>query len=294
MLLGWLIQRLTTFAEQIRQHMTTTVLWACIPSVALLNIPHMTLNPQNLVPALMAWLIFTGAVLWSLLWQKYWKLDHKTTTCLILTTGLGNTSFVGLPMVQALFGSAGLPTALMLDQAGTFFILSTWGLWLTLRASQSKPSTLLILKRLFKFPPFLAFGLGLALLFTHQQLPNFLSPLAEALADCLMPLALMTVGLQLKSASEPLPIKWMIAGLSYKLILAPLLILLTCLWLRPPTLIAQVSVVESAMGPMITAAVLATQYRLNPALASRMVSWGIPLSLVTLLGWFGLAKLLFN
>jgi predicted permease len=37
--------------------------------------------------------------------------------CLILTAGLGNTSF-GFPIIEALYGEEGLKTAILVDQPG--------------------------------------------------------------------------------------------------------------------------------------------------------------------------------
>jgi predicted permease len=43
-----------------------------------------------------------------------------------------------------------------------------------------------------------------------------------------------------------------------------------------------VSIMESAMAPMITGAILASNYGLKPKLSSMMIGIGIPLSFITL------------
>jgi predicted permease len=50
------------------------------------------------------------------------------TGCLILTAGLGNTSFLGFPIIEALYGQEGMKTAILVDQPGTFVVLSTLGI----------------------------------------------------------------------------------------------------------------------------------------------------------------------
>jgi predicted permease len=47
-----------------------------------------------------------------------------------------------------------------------------------------------------------------------------------------------------------------------------------------------VSIMESAMAPMITAAILASSYGLKPKLSSMMIGIGIPLSFLTLAFWY--------
>ncbi len=76
-------------------------------------------------------------------------------------------------------------------------------------------------------------------------------------------------------------------GLAYKLLLAPALILLLYAVLadrRDPAI--AVCVLEAAMAPMITGAIVAASYGLKPKLANMMVGIGIPLSFLTLLGWW--------
>ena len=76
-------------------------------------------------------------------------------------------------------------------------------------------------------------------------------------------------------------------GLGFKLILAPLMIYLLYIQLLGfRGLDMQVTLFEAAMPPMITAAIVASEHRLNPPLANLMVAIGIPLSFVTLHVWW--------
>ena len=47
---------------------------------------------------------------------------------------------------------------------------------------------------------------------------------------------------------------------------------------------------EAAMAPMITGSILAIMYGLNPKLATQMVGIGVPLSFLTLYGWYHLLE----
>jgi hypothetical protein len=51
-------------------------------------------------------------------------------------------------------------------------------------------------------------------------------------------------------------------------------------------LIVEVSILESAMAPMITGTIVASQYGLKPKLASMMVGIGIPVSFLTIAIWY--------
>jgi len=80
--------------------------------------------------------------------------------------------------------------------------------------------------------------------------------------------------------------KCLSAGLAYKLLLAPGLVLGASLVFQVKGFPAKASILEAAMAPMITSAILASEYKLNPRLANLMVSVGTLLSLGTTAFWF--------
>jgi hypothetical protein len=46
----------------------------------------------------------------------------------MLTGGLANTSFVGLPMIDTFYGPQFLGLGILIDQLGSYFVLSTLGI----------------------------------------------------------------------------------------------------------------------------------------------------------------------
>ena len=56
-------------------------------------------------------------------------------------------------------------------------------------------------------------------------------------------------------------------------------------------LLMDVSIMEAAMAPMITASILASTYGLKPKLSSMMIGFGIPLSFITLAFWFWILQI---
>jgi len=80
-------------------------------------------------------------------------------------------------------------------------------------------------------------------------------------------------------------------GLMYKLFLAPAVIYVIAIYIfNLNRLIFKVSLIESAMPPMVMGSVLATQFELNPKLANLMIGIGIPLSAATLALWYMLVR----
>jgi predicted permease len=137
------------------------------------------------------------------------------------------------------------------------------------------------------FPPFIA--LVVAVLLSPVAFPPVLNEALARIGDTLAPLALLSVGMQLRFDALREEGHLLCMGLCYKLLICPALVI-TLLWLLDveASPASSVSVIEAAMPPMIGAAVVATQYNLAPRLTSMLVGIGIPLGLFTASAWFWL------
>jgi hypothetical protein len=78
-----------------------------LPAVALLYIPEINWNFSLVLPFLMPVLVWTGSYLWVSFLGKFIKMSIETRGALILTSGLGNTSFLGFPLTEAYYGNEG-------------------------------------------------------------------------------------------------------------------------------------------------------------------------------------------
>ncbi|MCC5945708.1 MAG: AEC family transporter [Bernardetiaceae bacterium] len=282
---GVILRRLPAFPKNAHEGLNAFIFYISLPALAFRYIPTLDYRWEILYPALMPWLVFIFCIpLFELLGRAF-NWDRRTVGCLVLTCGLGNTSFVGFPLLEFFYGAEGLRYGLIADQAGSFLVVSSLGIAAAVYYDTGKPKAKDMLKKLISFPPFPAFII--ALLLTFVRVPDELNLVFEKLGATLSPLALFSVGLQLnwqQSAFRILPLS---LGLGYKLFLAPLLIYgLYAGVFRAEGMIIDVSVVEAAMAPMITGVLLASQYNLKPVLASMFAAIGIPLSLLTVWLWY--------
>lgn len=187
-------------------------------------------------------------------------------------------------MVRALLGEDALPYAVVYDQFGTFVLLSTFGLYvLASYGGNSRPGPRQMLARMVRFPP--VWALLFALLLMPAQPPHWIAAALQTLADAMLPLVMLAVGLtiELKLPREELPALGY--GLLLKLLVLPALALPLGLAFGLDGAALQVNVLESAMPSMITAAALAMMQGLAPRLAAALVAYGIVLSLATLPAW---------
>ncbi|RZK15348.1 MAG: AEC family transporter, partial [Pedobacter sp.] len=95
-----------------------------------------------------------------------------------------------------------------------------------------------------------------------------------------------SIGLQLKFGGWFSEIKHISFALCYKLILAPLSILIIALLLGMSGMIAKITIFEMAMPTLLTAGVVADQYNLNPKVSNLVVGIGILLSFITTGIWW--------
>lgn len=239
----------------------------------------------------MPWLLFAASavVFWGV--GRALGLPRGTVGALAVVGGLGNTSFMGLPMIEAFYGAPGMSTGIVIDQLGTYLVLSTVGIMLICFYSEGTITSREMARRIATFPPLIALVVAIALM--PVTYPAWASSVLARLGGTLAPLALVSVGLQLKLGDLPGNRASLAMGVGYKLVLGPLLILLVYaggLGLSGP--ITRVTLFEAAMAPQIGGAIVASQYGLNAPLISLMVGVGTVLSFVTLPLWWNAFQVL--
>jgi malate permease and related proteins len=172
------------------------IIHVSLPALIVLQIHSVTLKPQLLMSVAMPWIMFGLAVGFFYLLSRWFNFSRATTGALMLSGGLANTSFIGLPMIEAFFGKSDMGTGILIDQLGSYMVLNTLGITIAALYSAGSTSGSAILKRIIVFPPLLA--LIVAFMLMPFDLPAWLSDILKRLSDTLVPLALVSVGLQLR------------------------------------------------------------------------------------------------
>ena len=269
------------------------VINVALPALALVHLHRADLTFDLLASAAGAWLMLGTAALFFAFFARRAHLDPRTTGALILTGGLANTSFVGLPMIEAWIGRDGLPYGIVIDQLGSYLALSTFGLMVAARYSGQPLHWSEMARRIVTFPPLVA--LVIALVLRPVTFPPVLDDALARLGATVAPIALLSVGCQLRLGALRTHLNAVALGLGYKLVLGPLVIALALMLLfqldAPTTSLARTVIVfEAAMGPMIGAAVVANHFKLNSEITSLMVGLGVPLSLIAAPLWLAAAQ----
>lgn len=287
--LGFLLRRSVMPARAFAR-LNRFIVWIPLPATILLALHALRWDPSYWVPISMAWIVFLAAAALFSAAGKRCGWSSGTVGALILTAGLGNTSFLGFPLLRALYGERAIPIAVLTDQPGSFLVLSTLGI---LAASYFSARKAAIVGRMARFPPLWALIAAVAL-----RPFSWPAPVETGLRFCaslLIPLALISVGGALNFdrthlQRERSALTW---GLVYKLLAAPAALLLFYVYaLGHRGEPVRITLLEAAMGPMITGSIVAIEYGLNPELCSLIVGAGVPICLITVPLWAKLFSLL--
>jgi len=290
--LGILLQKVKSFPQNSHQVLNQFVIYISLPALAFYYIPKIKINSDLLFPIGVAWIGFGLSFLFFSLLGKSLGWSKKLIGCLVLTGGLGNTAFVGFPVIEALYGKEGLETAIIVDQPGTFVVLSTLGILVATYYSRGTASASMILKKILFFPPFIGFAIAALMNVVQFDFVNEMQIVFQKLGATVTPVALIAVGLQLTFERKSKHWGFLTLGLAFKLLIMPAFFCVFYLFILGKTgKVFDVSIMESAMAPMITASILASTYGLKPKLSSMMIGFGIPLSFITLAFWFWILQI---
>ena len=285
--LGFAMRRVPKFPAETPVVLNTFVMYVALPALVLQKIPALHFSWDLLIPALVPWILLLLVSGLILLLGRLLSWSRDIIVALLIVLPLGNTSFLGFPMIEALFGGDWLPYAMIYDQVGSFVALATWSTILAAvygsHSTQSQVSFVTMAMRILTFPPFLALMAGLLL--KSWTYPALLQTTLDNLAGTLVPLIMFAVGFQLKFSLAGERLSPLVSGLGIKLVLMPVLVLAAALTLGLSGKAVQVSVFEAAMPPMISAGAIAMMAGLAPRLVAALVGFGLLLSFITLPLW---------
>jgi malate permease and related proteins len=286
--LGIILRQSGRLPENAPSALNGFVIHVSLPAVILLYIHRLPIDASLVYPVAAPWILFGVGLILFVTVARLARWSAQTTGGLILSASLANTSFLGLPMIETFYGVSFVGVGILIDQLGTYMVLSTLGIIVAVMYSASQTdsvSAASVMRKVLKFAPFQA--LLLALILRPIDFSEGVEQLLGRLGATLAPLAFVSVGYQLRLGDLAGRIPALSLGLLFKLVLGPILItivLVKLLGTNGP--MTQVTIFEAAMAPQIGAAIVAMEHKLDPPLVTLMVGIGIPLSFLTLPLWW--------
>ena len=286
LIIGIVLKKSKIIPDNFHTSLNAFVINISLSAFSLYYISKIELNSSVIYPVLVVWIGIFAAILFFAGLGKIFGWKSSLIGALIMCAGFGNTSFVGIPLIQAMYGEEGLKTVMLVDQPG-FVALSTVGILVANFYSGSKDSLLKHLSKILKFPPFIAFVIALLLNIFSIEIPKDFDEVLMKLGATTVPLALVSVGSQMQwKKIEKKEGFHLFIGLLFKLVLLPLIILVIYKYIfHQSGDVIDICILEAAMAPMITAAIIASAHDLEPKFCNLMVAVGIPLSILTVGIW---------
>jgi len=251
------------------------VIYVSLPATVLIQVPKIHFDLSAFGVILIPWLLLPIVIALVILMTR--NYPPHVRAALLLVMPLGNTSFVGIPIVHTLLGEEAIPYVLMYDQFGTFLMLSLYGAAVIARYETGAFHKRLIMKKLLFFPPFIFLVFALV----YGEMPSLTQPYLKLLSSTLVPLALVSVGYSMKFGGE-IDYGLFARSLVLKLVIMPLIAFGVLFAMGTDPLALKTAVLESGMPSMITAGALAIAAGFAPRLSAALVGYGIVVSLVTL------------
>ena len=278
--IGYGINRLNIFSKDAPAILNQFAIYISLPSVILLQVPKLTFSMESLIPIIVAWSVMGISAILVLIFSKIFSFSKEITGSLMLVAILTNSSFMGIPILNAYMGESALPYVLVYDQLGTFIALAIYGTFIaSYYSSKSQITFKVITLKVLTFPPFIS--LVAALFLMGVEFNPIISKVLSSFSSTIVPMALVAVGLQLQFKLPREEIKPFSVALGIKLIIAPIIAIVLCKLFGWNNQASIVSIMEAGMAPMITAGAIASMAGLAPRLSSAIVGYGILISFIT-------------
>ncbi len=260
------------------------IIYFFLPIISILHIPSIELNSGLMWLTISPFIVFVGSYVFFKIIKGTSALSQESFKSLVLTCGIGSTSFVGFPIFELLYGDEGLAYGVFLSLGGTILVFNTVGMYFLVKYSSAQHlSVREILKKLVTFFPFLVFLVAIIFNVFGISYSDRTTSLLQLLASPFSVIALVAIGIQINVRSIKTYKFELFVGQLYKLIVSPLIIFLL-IWVifgKEDTL-ARVCILGAGIGSMNAISVLAAEKKVQPELSLMMPAIGIPLSVFSL------------
>ena len=271
-----------------RRALTSLVYYLLLPALVLSVLWRAELGTNSLlIAAAAAFGIFIGLILSSLT-CRLCKLQSPEAGALILAATFPNATYLGLPVLEATYGSWGRSVAIQYDLFACTPLLFTIGIWVAVKMGRKTDKTAYSYLDLLKIPAIWALLLALILNGLDIPMPKIIADILGLLERGVVPLMLISLGLSLewqRSRWRQLP--GLIPTVLITLFIIPALVFVFTNALGLGGDLRAAVVLEAAMPSMVIGIVLCDRFNLDVGTYAGAVSVTTALSMVTLPIWYG-------
>ncbi|MBX7076345.1 MAG: AEC family transporter [Methanobacteriaceae archaeon] len=209
---------------------------------------------------------------------KYLKYDNKKLWSILLTVIIGNTGFMGYPIILGAYGNSGFVRAIFFDINTTLTFLIMSVVLIIIFGGTYKQA----IKKAFLLPPLWALILGICFNLANIPIGEVATNIITSFSALTIPLIMIALGLSLRFEG----LKWHKGTVTFtavvKLVFYPLITLGILILFRLHGLEFNVSLIQAAMPSGMFSLVLAISHDLDFRLTSDCIFTNTLLSLITI------------
>lgn len=201
-----------------------------------------------------------------------------------------NCGFMGIPLINALFGTEGV---FYLTAFITFFNLFVWTHGIILISGEKSLKQVI---KVFYSPTVIAIFLGVIMFFARIRIPSVPAQALEFIADLNTPMAMIVSGVTMADTNVTALIKKLRVYyiVLLKLIVLPLVLAVVLTFLPADEKVRMTVLVAASAPPAAMCTLQCIRYNKNSVYASEIFTAGTILSIITLPTVVKLAELLFS
>jgi malate permease and related proteins len=251
--------------------LNAVIVYVALPALIFSSVAKAVLSLDLVKAAGVAWAVSLAglALAWGV--ARLLKLSPKTTGAFVLVAALGNTGYLGYPVVRAVLGAGALPAAVFYDVFGTVAVLFTVGIALAARFGEHE-GRINVLRELLTFPAVIAVAVALGYRFV--PLPPAVSVAVMdwtgVAASMAVPLIMVSLGVSLDFGAFRGSVAALGAASGIKLLVLPALAVGAALLVRDPGGLRLVAL-QAGMPSMLLTLVVGERFKLDTAFIASAV-----------------------
>ncbi|WP_269477235.1 AEC family transporter [Hominibacterium faecale] len=228
-----------------------------------------------------ALIVFTILIAVSFPLARLLRMSKTKQYMAVFMLIFGNTGFLGIPVIKALYGTEAVFFAAILEMINDVLMFTIGIVLIQLSAG----ADLKIRAKQFLNPGLIGVMIGLALFLLNCRLPELLGGSIEMIGAATTPLTMFAIGYQLGALKiKEIVGDWQVYVISFvKLLIVPVVTLVIVkLWAGEFTLLEKVLIISFAMPVASASTIFSQQYKGEVAFATKTVLLSTVLSIITI------------
>lgn len=262
--------------------LNAVIVYVALPALIFTSVAKADLSWELLRVAGIAWAVSLAAL--STAWEiaHVLRLPGRTAGAFVLVAALGNTGYLGYPVVRAILGDAALPSAVFYDVFGTVAVAFTLGVAVAARQGEHA-GPINPLKELITFPAMIALLASLAYRFIPLPagVSNAVMGWMGIAASMAVPLIMIAVGVTLDFSSFKGALAPLGSAAAIKLLALPVLAVAVTSIMKDGGS-ARLVALQAGMPSMLMTLVIGQRFKLDTAFIASAVLVTTVLSIVTI------------